>query len=103
MINIIEIYLCISALLLNLGIFAVITRKNAVAILMGIELILNSANINLIAFNRFGDFKVLDGHVFSIFVIVLAAAEAAVALAIIINLFKNVGTVKVNEATELKG
>tara|TARA_B100001750_G_C15346568_1_gene514963 strand:- start:460 stop:771 length:312 start_codon:yes stop_codon:yes gene_type:complete len=103
MINIIEIYLCISAVLLNLGIFAVITRKNAVAILMGIELILNSANINLIAFNRFGDFKVLDGHVFSIFVIVLAAAEAAVALAIIINLFKNVGTVKVNEATELKG
>ena len=103
MINIIEIYLCISAVLLNLGIFAVITRKNAVAILMGIELILNSANINLIAINRFGDFKVLDGHVFSIFVIVLAAAEAAVALAIIINLFKNVGTVKVNEATELKG
>ena len=103
MINIIEIYLCISAVLLNLGIFAVITRKNAVAILMGIELILNSANINLIAFNRFGDFSVLDGHVFSIFVIVLAAAEAAVALAIIINLFKNVGTVKVNEATELKG
>ena len=103
MINTIEIYLCISAALFNLGIFAVITRKNAVAILMGIELILNSANINLIAFNRFGDFKVLDGHVFSIFVIVLAAAEAAVALAIIINLFKNVGTVKVNEATELRG
>ena len=98
-----NIYLIISAILLNLGIFAVITRKNAVAILMGIELILNSANINFIAFNRFGDFKVLDGHVFSIFVIVLAAAEAAVALAIIINLFKNVGTVKVNEATELKG
>ena len=103
MINTLEIYLCISAILLNLGIFAVITRKNAVAILMGIELILNSANINFIAFNRFGDFKVLDGHVFSIFVIVLAAAEAAVALAIIINLFKNLGTVKVNEASELKG
>ena len=103
MINTLEIYLFVSVILLNLGIFAVITRKNAVAILMGIELILNSANINFIAFNKFGDFNVLDGHVFSIFVIVLAAAEAAVALAIIINLFKNLGTVKVNEATELKG
>ena len=98
-----HIYLFISAILLNLGIFAVITRTNAVAILMGIELILNSANINFIAFNRFGDFKILDGHVFSVFVIVLAAAEAAVALAIIINLFKNTGTVKVDEAKELKG
>tara|TARA_B110000438_G_C15745608_1_gene620584 strand:+ start:755 stop:1066 length:312 start_codon:yes stop_codon:yes gene_type:complete len=98
-----HIYLFISAILLNLGIFAVITRTNAVAVLMGIELILNSANINFIAFNRFGEFKILDGHIFSIFVIVLAAAEAAVALAIIINLFKNIGTVKIDEATELKG
>jgi|TARA_B100000530_G_C15556089_1_gene328579 NADH:ubiquinone oxidoreductase subunit K len=98
-----HIYLFISSILLSLGIFAVITRTNAVAILMGIELILNSANINFIAFNRFGDFKILDGHIFSVFVIVLAAAEAAVALAIIINLFKNTGTVKVDEARELKG
>ena len=99
----IQTYLMVSAILFTLGIFAVITRKNAVAILMGIELILNSANINFIAFNRFGFFESLDGHVFSIFVIVLAAAEAAVALAIIINLFKNIGSVNVDEATELKG
>ena len=103
MIDSLEIYLCVAAVLLNFGIFAVVTRKNAVAILMGVELILNSANINFVAFNRFGNFKILDGHIFSIFVIVLAAAEAAVALAIIINLFKNTGTVKVDEATELKG
>ena len=103
MIDTLQIYLCVSAILFNFGIFAVITRKNAVAILMGIELILNAANVNFIAFNRFGDFKVLDGHIFSIFVIVLAAAEAAVALAIIINLFKNMGSVKVDEATELQG
>jgi len=103
MLDSLQIYLCVAAILLNLGVFAVITRKNAVAILMGIELILNSANINFIAFNRFGDFKILDGHIFSIFVIVLAAAEAAVALAIIINLFKNTATVQANEATELKG
>ena len=93
----------ISSILFSLGIYAVITRKNAVAILMGIELILNSANINFITFNRFGNFETLDGHVFSIFVIVLAAAEAAVALAIIINLFKNIGTVDVDQAKEMKG
>ena len=96
-------YLVIAAILFSMGIYGVITRKNAVAILMGIELILNSANINFITFNRFGNFESLDGHVFSIFVIVLAAAEAAVALAIIINLFKNLGTVNVDEAKELKG
>jgi len=101
--NYIEPYLMLASILFSFGIYAVITRKNAVAILMGIELILNSANINFIAFNRFGDFKILDGHIFSIFVIVLAAAEAAVALAIIINLFKNTATVQANEATELKG
>ena len=101
--NYIEPYLMISSILFSLGIYAVITRKNAVAILMGIELILNSANINFITFNRFGNFNSLDGHVFAIFVIVLAAAEAAVALAIIINLFKNIGTVDVDKAQELKG
>ena len=98
-----QIYLLLSSLLFSLGIYAVISRQNAVAILMGIELILNSANINFIAFNRFGNFSVLDGHVFSIFVVVIAAAEAAVALAIIINLFKNIGSVNVDNAQELKG
>tara|TARA_B100001245_G_C22764033_1_gene369580 strand:- start:5 stop:313 length:309 start_codon:yes stop_codon:yes gene_type:complete len=101
--NYIEPYLMLASILFSFGIYAVITRKNAVAILMGIELILNSANINFITFNRFGNFETLDGHVFSIFVIVLAAAEAAVALAIIINLFKNIGTVDVNKAQEMKG
>ena len=93
----------LASILFSFGIYAVITRKNAVAILMGIELILNSANINFITFNRFGNFETLDGHVFSIFVIVLAAAEAAVALAIIINLFKNIGTGDVSKAQEMKG
>jgi len=102
-VDFIQPYLVVSSILFCLGVFAVITRKNAVAILMGIELILNSANINFIAFNRFGNFAVLDGHIFSIFVVVLAAAEAAVALAIIINLFKNIGTVNVDNAQELKG
>jgi NADH-quinone oxidoreductase subunit K len=96
-------YLVIAAILFSMGIYGVITRKNAVAILMGIELILNSANINFIAFNRFGGLNKLDGHVFAIFVIVLAAAEAAVALAIVINLFKNIGSVDVSDADILKG
>ena len=100
---VLQSYLIIAAILFSMGIYGVITRKNAVAILMGIELILNSANINFIAFNRFGGMDNLDGHVFSIFVIVLAAAEAAVALAIIINLFKNVGSVDVDNADLLKG
>ena len=96
-------YLTIAAMLFSMGIYGVVTRKNAIAILMGIELILNSANINFIAFNRLGGMQNLDGHVFSIFVIVLAAAEAAVALAIVINLFKNVGSVDVDDADILKG
>ena len=102
--NSLEIYLLLASFLFSLRIYAVISRQNAVAILMGIELILNSANINFIAFNRFtSNLNNLDGHLFSMFIIVLAAAEAAVALAIIINLFKNIGTVNVDEASELKG
>ena len=99
-----QIYLLLSSLLFSLGIYAVISRQNAVAILMGIELILNSANINFIAFNRFtSSLSHLDGHIFTMYIIVHAAAEAAVALAIIINLFKNIGTVNVDDAKELKG
>tara|TARA_B100000029_G_scaffold490954_1_gene550554 strand:- start:637 stop:945 length:309 start_codon:yes stop_codon:yes gene_type:complete len=96
-------YLIISSILFTLGIYGVMTRRNAVAILMGIELILNSANLNFVAFNRFGGMERLDGQVFSIFVIVLAAAEAAVALAIVINLYKNLNTVNVDEADSLSG
>ena len=101
--NLLQSYLVISSVLFSLGIFGIVTRRNAIAILMGIELILNSANINFVAFSRFGGMHKLDGHIFTIFVIVLAAAEAVVALAIIINLFKNVGSVDVDEANILKG
>ena len=99
----IESYLIISSFLFSAGIYAVLSRRNAVAILMGIELILNSCNINFIAFNHFNGTSLLDGQVISIFVIVLAAAEAAVALAIVINLFKMIGTVNIDKASELKG
>ena len=94
-------YLFIAAALFSLGLFAVITRRNAVAVLMGVELILNSANVNFLAFSRFGGMN-FDGHVFALFVIIMAAAEAAVALAIIINLYNNYNSINVDEASQLK-
>ncbi len=94
-------YLIISAILFSLGLFGVITRRNGVAVLMSVELILNAANINFVAFARFGGMD-FSGHVFSLFVIILAAAEAAVALAIILNIFNNLGTVNIDEAKQLK-
>lgn len=94
-------YLYISAILFSLGIFGVITRRNGIAVLMGIELILNAANINFVAFAKFGGMN-YDGQIFSLFIIVLAAAEAAVALAIIINIYNNLNTINVDEASELK-
>ena len=72
-------YLVISSILFSLGIFGVVTRRNGVAVLMGVELILNAANLNFLAFARFGGMN-MSGHVYALFVIVLAAAEAAVAL-----------------------
>ena len=94
-------YLIIGALLFSLGLFGVITRRNGVAVLMGVELILNAANINFVAFARFGGMD-LSGHIFSLFVIILAAAEAAVALAIILNIYNNMGTINIDEADQLR-
>ena len=94
-------YLFVSAILFSLGVFGVMTRRIGIAVLMGVELILNAANINFVAFSRFGGMN-LDGHVFSLLVIVLAAAEAAVALAIIINIYNNMNTVNLDEASALK-
>ncbi len=97
-----EHYLVLSAALFSLGLLAVITKKNAVTVLMGIELILNAANINFIAFARFIDTD-LDGQVFAIFVIVTAAASAAVALAIVLNLYEHLRSINLEEADSLAG
>jgi NADH-quinone oxidoreductase subunit K len=94
-------FLVISTLLFSMGLYAIITRKNAVMVLMGVELILNSANINFIAFSRFGNFG-YSGQLIALFVIVLAAAEAAIALAIVLNIYKNLSTVNVDEVDNLK-
>ncbi|HKI78555.1 MAG TPA: NADH-quinone oxidoreductase subunit NuoK [Ignavibacteriaceae bacterium] len=94
-------FLIISSLLFCLGIFGVVTRRNAVMVLMGIELILNSANINFIAFARYGNFG-FHGQLYALFVIVLAAAEAAIALAIVLNIYKIFSNVNVDEIDTLR-
>ncbi len=94
-------FLIVSAILFSLGVYAVISRRNAILVLMGIELILNSANINFLAFSRFGGMNI-EGQMAAIFVIILAAAEAAVALAIVLNIYKRFNTVNVDEISLLK-
>jgi NADH-quinone oxidoreductase subunit K len=94
-------FLIVSAILFALGIYGIITRRNAILVLMGVELVLNAANINLIAFARYGALN-LDGQVAAIFVIILAAAEAAIALAIILNIYHRFQTVNVDEVSSLK-
>lgn len=102
-------YLVLGAFLFVCGLLAMMLKRNAIGILMGVELVLNAANLNLVAFNRYShaasaDGKLLlDGQVFAIFVIVLAAAEAAVALAIFLNYYNNFSTIDVERAQNLKG
>lgn len=94
-------YLVVSAILFSFGLLGVVTRRNAIMVLMGIELILNSANINFIAFARYGGMQ-MDGQAIAVFVIVLAAAEAAIALAIILNIYQRFHTVNVDDISALK-
>ena len=94
-------YLFISAILFSLGVFGVMTRRNGIAVLMSVEVILNAANLNFVAFSRFGGMN-MDGHIFALFVIVLAAAEAAVALAIVINIYNNLHTINIDNASDMK-
>jgi len=94
-------YLGLAAALFSIGIVGVVTRRNAIGVLIGVELILNAANVNLVGFSRYSGG--LDAQVFAIFVIVLAAAEAAVALAIILQLFDKRTDVDVDRARTLRG
>lgn len=96
-------YLIVSALLFMLGVFTIVTRKNAILVLMGLELILNSANINFVAFAKYSDSGMnFEGHIATLFVIILAAAEVAVALAIFLNIYQNYRHVNVDEVSDLK-
>ena len=95
-------YLVISAALFSLGIMCVLIRKNAINVLMGIELILNAANLNLVAFSKYSAGNI-SGQIFSIFIIVIAAAEAAVALAIVLSMYRIIKSVNLDRADTLKG
>lgn len=94
--------LIIAAFLFSTGIFMILTRQNAIAILMGVELILNSVNINFVAFDRFL-FDKIDGNIAAIINIMLAASEVAVALAIVISIFRSKRTVETDRLDSLKG
>lgn len=99
----IQPFFLLSAFLFACGVFCLATKRNAIGILMGVELILNAANVNLVAAARFIPSLKLEGQVFALMVIVLAAAEAAVALAIFLNFYNNHATIDVDQATDLKG
>jgi NADH-quinone oxidoreductase subunit K len=95
-------FVVLSILLFAAGLFCVITRRNALGILMGIELILNSANVNYVAFARYGNTG-YDGQIFAIFVIMLAAAEAAIGLAIVLGIYQTFETIDVDATDRLRG
>ena len=95
-------FLILGAILFALGAFTVVTRKNAVGMLMGVELILNAANINLVAFSHYVTGSI-GGHVYALFVIIIAAAEAAIALAIVLSIFQNFHTIDATQADTMHG
>lgn len=95
-------YLIVGAVLFICGVVCMASKRNGIGILMGVELVLNGANINFVAFARYTSLG-LDGQIVSLFVIVLAAAEAAVALAIALNFYNNHLTIDVDRAENLKG
>ena len=95
-------YLVLSALIFSLGVLCMVTKRNALGILIGVELVLNAANINLVAFSKYQT-GAMDGQIAAIFVIVLAAAEAAIAIAIFMNFYNTLRTIDVDRGDELKG
>ncbi len=97
-----EHLLFLSTALFFIGIYGFLTRRNMITMLMAVELILNSVNINFVAFNKYLFADKLDGVFFTLFVITIAAAEAAVAIAIIINLYRHYKSIDVNDAANMK-
>ena len=95
-------FMLLSVVLLTAGVVTVLTKRNAIGILIGVELILNAAAINFVAFNRYAHGGI-DGLIFAVFIVVVAAAEAAVALAIFLNFYNNFSSIDVEKGDELKG
>lgn len=102
-------FMLVSIFLVSAGIATMLTKRNAIGILIGVELVLNAAGVNFVAFNRYAwpgsasGGAAIDGVVFAIFVVVLAAAEAAVALAVFLNFYNNFQSIDVERASGLKG
>jgi NADH-quinone oxidoreductase subunit K len=96
-------FLIVSLIVFVLGLYCVLTRRNAIGILMGVELILNSANINYLAFSRYGGSPAYDGQIFALFVIMLAAAEAVIGLAIVLGIYQTFQTIDVEATETLRG
>ncbi len=94
-------FLLLAAVLFCIGVYGVIARRNAVMVLMSIELVLNSVNLNLIAFALMNDS--IDGHIFALFVIAIAAAEVGVGLAMVLLIYRNRRSIALDELSELKG
>lgn len=94
--------LIVSTALFFIGMYGLFTRRNLITMLMSIELLLNSVNINFVAFNKYLYPQNLEGIFFTLFIITIAAAEAAVAIAIIINLYRNHQSIDVEDATDMK-
>ncbi|OFY64961.1 MAG: NADH-quinone oxidoreductase subunit K [Bacteroidetes bacterium RBG_13_42_15] len=97
-----QYFLILATMMFFVGVYGFLTRRNLITILMSVELILNSVNINLLAFNRYLYPNKLEGLFFSLFVITVAAAEAAVAIAIIINIYRRFMTINVEDVNEMK-
>lgn len=95
-------YLFLSALLFSLGLYGALARKNAIAILLGVELMLNAVNINLVSFWRYGNTAQMNGQVFAIIVFAVAAAEVAVGLALVINLYRRRSAINADEIDLMK-
>jgi len=98
----IQYFLVVSTFMFFAGIFGFVTRKNLITMLMSVELILNSVNINFVVFNRYLFPGQLQGHFFSLFIIAVAASEAAVAIAIIINIYRHFNTIDIEDVDEMK-
>ena len=95
-------YLAVAAVLFSVGIFGVLTRRNTIGILMSLELMFNAVNINLVAFNKFVWPDALIGQIFSIFIVVVAAAEAVVGLAIVLLIYRNWQGIKTDNVSIMK-
>jgi len=102
MVSLANSYLLLAAILFCMGLYGALSKKSAIIVLLSIELMLNAANLNLIAFSKYGVAPSITGHIFSLFSIAVAAAEAAIGVAILIAMFRNRGTSDIVDMDSLK-